>query len=403
MRLMKDIRLLAISDRFPHSKDSISLSFVKNQIDSLKNLVGKIYVIALTPYVPRVLSSFPFMNPRWKRDIFACDYRYENVEVHFAKHLTFPFDFSRKMRGEIAFKKIDRIIADEKINFDLIYSNFTYPSGYVGAKLKEKYKKELVVRGGGYDVYDLPFKDPQWRSKIDFVLASSDHMITPSQSLKRDLIRLGLPAERVSVIPNGHNPESFKIISTNGAREKLGLPKDKRIILSVGHLEAVKGHKYLIQSMERLVRMNLNAICCIVGDGSQRRNLENSINKLNLMEGVKLVGAKPYNEIPLWMNACDIFVHPSINEGNPNVMLEAMGCGKPLVGTKVGGIPEIIIENKLGILVDPGDPEGLAKAMAQALDTSWDKEYISKCAGQFTWNNTAQRLIEVFNEVLAKK
>ncbi len=398
---MKEISLLAISDRFPHGRDSISLSFVKNQIDFLKDSVKKIYVIALTPYVPKILSGLPFMNPRWKRDAFASDYSYDNVEVHFAKHLTFPCDISRKSRGDVAFRAADKIITTRKINFDLIYANFTYPSGYIGAKLKEKYKKNLVIRGGGYDVYDLPFRDAQWRSKIDFALTASDRIITPSRSLQCDLNKLNILSERISVIPNGHNPELFRPISTESARKELGLPQEAKMILSVGHLEWEKGHKYLIKSMGRLAGCE-DATCYIVGSGSQENELANEINKSNLKDRIKLVGAKPYSEIPLWMNACDIFVHPSIHEGNPNVMFEALGCGKPVVGTRVGGIPEIIINSNLGIIVEPKDPEGLAKSMAQALETHWDRDYILKYAENFTWDKTAKHIMEVFDEVLKK-
>ena len=86
---LKDSKLLVITDRYPHIKDSITSSFVKSQVDCLKNYIGKVYIISLTPFVPKFLSKFSFMNPRWRRDAFAYDYKYDNVEVYFAKHFTF--------------------------------------------------------------------------------------------------------------------------------------------------------------------------------------------------------------------------------------------------------------------------------------------------------------------------
>ena len=76
------------------------------------------------------------------------------------------------------------------------------------------------------------------------------------------------------------------------------------------------------------------------------------------------------------MNACDLFVLPSLNEGNPTVMFEALGCGKPFVGTKVGGVPEVIASDDYGLLVEPADPEDLAEKILVALDREWDREAI---------------------------
>ena len=107
-----------------------------------------------------------------------------------------------------------------------------------------------------------------------------------------------------------------------------------------------------------------------------------------------------HDEIPLGMNACDVFVLPSLNEGNPNVMFEALGCGKPFVGTTVGGEPEVISNEKLGVLVEPKNVEGLTKAILKALDKEWDKDYISNYAKQFTRDKVPEKIIGVYDEVL---
>ena len=103
------------------------------------------------------------------------------------------------------------------------------------------------------------------------------------------------------------------------------------------------------------------------------------------------------------MNACDVFVLSSLNEGNPVVMFECLGCGKPFVGTRVGGIPEVITNEKLGYLVEPKDVEGLANAILKALNKEWDKEYILNYAKQFTWGEIAKNIGRVYNEVLEIK
>jgi len=395
-----EINLLVIADRYPHEKDPISLSFVKSQVDCLKNHVNHVYVISLTPFVPKFLSNFSFMNPRWRRDAFAHNYNYTNVSVYFAKHFTLPFESVRKRRGDAVLKAVEGIVQTQKIDFDIIHAHFIYPSGYVGTKLKTKYDTPLIITGHGHDVYDLPFKNSHWNKQIRNILSKSDHVITPSKSNYDKLLQLGVPAKRLSIIPNGHDSTLFKKTSMNAARKLLNLPSDQKIILSVGNLESVKGHKYLIEAMNIIVQREKNILCLVVGAGSQSKELTKLVKCLDMNNCLDFVGPKPHDEIPLWMTACDVFVLPSLKEGNPTVMFEALGCCKPFVGTTVGGIPEIIINDKLGILVEPKDADGLARAIRRALDIEWDAEYIQRYAKQFTWEKIAEDILEDYAKVL---
>lgn len=400
---LKDFRLLAIANRFPHIKDSISESFVKEQVDALSKCFEKVTVIALTPYVPKFLSKFSFMNPRWGRDAFASDYNYDNVEVYFATHFTLPFNSSREKRGDVAFKVVTKLIEKEKVEFDLIHAHFTYPSSYVAAKLKKNYGKPLIITAHGYDVYDLPFRNADWNKKIRTALSAADHVITPSKSNYAKLMQLDIPDEKVTVIHNGYDPNLFKIISMNKAKKKLNLPEDKKVILSVGNLELIKGHKYLIEAIKEEVKRGKNITCLIAGSGSQKKYLNRIIGRLSLRDNVKLVGGKPHNELPLWLNACDVFVLPSLRESFGIVQIEAMACGKPVVATFNGGSEEVILNEKLGLLVEPKDATGLAKAILKALDTEWDKEYILSYAEQYSWDAIIRKIIKVYNELLEKK
>jgi len=395
----EDANLLIISDRYPHENDTISSSFVKSQVDCLSGYFKRIYVISLTPIVPKCLSSFSFMNPRWQRDAFAYDYEYYNVKVYFAKHFALPFDFSRKKRGDVAFRVVDKIIQDEKIDFSYIHAHFAYPSGYVGAKLKEKYNKKLIITGHGHDIYHMPFKSPEWNAKIKKALDTSDHIITPSKSIYDKLMQLGVSTEKVSVISNGYDSALFNRHPMESSRSELGLPIDKAVILSVGNLEPEKGHRYLIEAINIISKRRKDIICVIVGAGSKEKELRKLLSRLDLSKYVKLVGPKPHDEISMWMNACDVFVLPSISESFGIVQIEAMACGKPVVGTRNGGSEEIIINDKLGILVEPKDPVALAQAILQALGIEWDAEYIREHAQQFTWDKIAERIVEVYGEV----
>ena len=100
------------------------------------------------------------------------------------------------------------------------------------------------------------------------------------------------------------------------------------------------------------------------------------------------------------MNACDLFVLPSLSEGNPTVMFEALGCGKPFVGTKVGGVPEVIASDDYGLLVEPADSEDLVEKILVALDREWDREKILTYAERYTWENVAKEIMGVYTQIL---
>lgn len=329
-----------------------------------------------------------------------------NVRIHIVNsYFHIPINVIDKLKlflfSDIMTKDILKYIKKENLNFDIIHTHFSYPYGYIGKLIKYKYKNKLIITVHGYDIYSLPFKDNEWKAKIEYVLNTADHVITVSQSNLAYIKKLNIFTP-VSVIPNGFRSDLFFPRNTLECRGMLNLPLDKKIILTVGNLEPIKGQIFLVKAMKLIVRERKDVLCVIVGTGKLRTELENQIRSLGLEDHVILVGGKPHEEIPLWMNACDLFVLPSLNEGNPTVMFEALGCGKPFVGTKVGGIPEIINSDDYGLLVEPADPEDLAEKIMMALDREWDSEKILTYAEQFFWENIAKGVMGVYEQVLGR-
>lgn len=112
------------------------------------------------------------------------------------------------------------------------------------------------------------------------------------------------------------------------------------------------------------------------------------------------IEGKPHDEIPLWMNACDLFVLPSLRESFGVVQIEAMACGKPVVATRNGGSEEIITSEEYGLLVEPGDSEELAEKILMALDRKWDREAILKYAERYTWESISKEIMEIYYQIL---
>lgn len=319
-----------------------------------------------------------------------------NISLYPIPILYLPIDSQYKKMGEKHYRYVDSLIQKNKLQFNLVHSHFTWSSGYAGAKIKEKYGVPFIVTAHGYDIYKLPFKDEEWKSRIEYVLNSADSVITVSKSNLECIKKLNVSTS-VSVLPNGYREDLFYPMDSYECRKLLDLPADKKIILTVGNLEKVKGHKYLIEAISNLVKFKKDFICLIIGAGTLEKELNKQIRSANLQDYIKLIGSKHHNEIPLWINACDVFVLSSLREGNPTVLVECLGCGKPFVGTEVGGIPEIIISDDYGLLVKPGDSNDLAEKIINSLDREWDSNLISKYACQFSWSNISKKLVDIYS------
>jgi teichuronic acid biosynthesis glycosyltransferase TuaC len=335
---------------------------------------------------------------RW--DGYAEDYKEGNVEVYFCKPWAFPLEFSRRRRGDDSFKAAKDLLEKNEIKFDLIHAHFTYPAGYVGARIKETYAKPMVL---------TVHEDREWflrevaseDTKINYAWRTADRIIRVNMADLKVLEKAGISRKRLVYIPNGFSSRLFKPVDKYIARKKLGLSQDKKILLNLAALGKYKGQEYLIRAMKILVAERKDILLCIVGMGPLEKYIQSLIENLGLRDNVVLSGGnKKTEEIPFWINACDVFVLPSLSEGNPTVMFEALGCSKPFVGTSVGGIPEIIVNENLGILVEPKEVEGLARAIDRALNIEWDAGYISNYARQFSWDRICQRIIEEYHAVL---
>lgn len=390
--------LLIISAKYPHKKDTMSSIFVYSQIEILKKYFGRVVVISITPYIPNFLTRW--MQPMRKSDASAQDYKYDNVEVYFTKNIVPPIDSLKKRMGTQGYKSAKKILTKIDFHPDIIHAHFTWPSGYIAMRLKNDIKVPYVITGHGYDIYDLPFRDDFYKKKVKDILKNSNKIITVSKKLEKILIdSLGASTDNIKVIPNGYDPGLFYPIDKLKCRKQLDLPINKKIILSVGSLIPEKGYKYLIKAAEQLRNKVHDILFIIVGNGPEREMLYNIIKKRKLSDSFILVGAKPHDEIPFWINACDLFVMSSLIEGVPTVLFEALGCGTPFVGTNVGGIPEIITNNKLGILIPSKNPNALADEINKAIEKDWDNKYIKKYSEKYTWENISIQILQIYGKI----
>ncbi|AGB02443.1 glycosyltransferase [Methanoregula formicica] len=375
-------------------------SFVKDQTESIAIFFSNVKVLVRHNPIAEISTILPInsLTNFRKKNLINCINIPHNISVFPTPVYYAPLDFFYKRLGEQHFCAVNSIIRKNYFHFDLMHAHATWSSGYVGARLKDLYHVPFLVTAHGYDIYSLPFKDAIWKKKIEYVLNKADAVITVSQSNLKCIQKLDVDTP-VYIIPNGFRSDLFSPREMAASRRVLGLPLDRKILLNVGNLEPVKGQKYLIDAVNEIIKERKDILCIVVGMGSEIRTLEKQILFQGLGEYVLLVGKKPHDEIPLWINACDIFVLPSLNEGNPTVMFEALGCGKPIIGTKVGGVPEVIFSEDYGLVVEPADIGDLADKIMMALDRKWDQKKILAYAKQFTWENIAKETLKVFTKI----
>ncbi|MEG3054737.1 MAG: glycosyltransferase family 4 protein [Methanoculleus sp.] len=383
---MPEKNLLVISNNFPNEDNTfVGDIFVKEQINYLRHYFDNVYVI----------SSVAYGMERLRKTEHS-DYQFDNVQVFFPKYVNNPlfWYYGRSLWVNLEARAVMSLIERENLHFDLIHAHFTWPSGAVAVALKQKYSIPVVITEHTSSTFT---KAIETQDKIfTDTWSKADKIIRVKQGDVSAFSRVNIPLQNVIPIPNGYDSKKFHPTDTQRCRETLHLPLDKKLILNVGNLYGeVKGHKYLIEAISHVVTKRKDILCLIIGAGKLRTALERQIRSLGLEDYVVLAGGKPHDEIPLWMNACDLFVLPSLNEGNPTVLPEALGCGKPFVGTKVGGVPEVITSDAYGLLVEPADPEDLAEKILVALDREWDREAILAYAERYTWENIAKGIMGV--------
>jgi teichuronic acid biosynthesis glycosyltransferase TuaC len=403
---MKTKNLLVITSGYPF-KDSVSNIFIKERVDCLKQFFNKIYVISPLAYFPKWATNLSYIKDSCGYSKRPETYTYDNVEVFFPKYFPTPpsIDSFLKLRLHIIFKSVEKTIKKNQIKFDLIDGHFITYSGYIGAKLKEKYCKPLILTGHGGDIYNISARNKQWLEITKTILKSADKLITVSQKNRDILInKLGVRSDKIKLIQNGFNPKIFKFINEEKCREELGLPHDKKIILNIGRLDKVKGHEYLIRAIYKVIKSRSDILCIIVGNGPLKKELNTLIKDLKLDNYIQLIGEKSHNEIPLWINACDLFVLPSLNEGFPTVIPEALSCGKPVIATNVGETSEIIHNDNFGYILEPKNENILAEKILLSLNKRWDtKKIILYAKNNYTWQHISNHILKLYYDVSSSK
>jgi len=283
----------------------------------------------------------------------------------------------------------------KKINPDIVHAQ-SIGMGMPAFLARKLLRKPYVVWGRGSEVY-LPWLYKKPISKL--VMRSASAVIALTEDMKGEIQKIC--NREVSVIPNGIDLDRFQNLSSRGKGLKVN--SAEKLILFVGGLKPTKGIEYLIQAMSSIRQSETKAKLLLVGQGEEKEGLEHLAKNLDLSNYVRFTGGIPNTEVPEYMAASDVFVLPSLSEGFPNVILEAMASGLPIVATRVGGLPEIIKEGNNGFLVEPKNPQQLAEKVLLILKDKELRKRISKNneekAKGYSWESIVDRLEKVYQTI----
>lgn len=280
---------------------------------------------------------------------------------------------------------------------DLVLAYWLYPDGFGALRCARALDLPCIVGARGSDIHVRSGLNATMTRRT---ISRADALLTVSDAMRLSAIeRYGAVPDRTHTIVNGFDTGVFHPRPQAAMREKLGLPLDGRLLVYVGRLVATKGLLELVEAFGTLAAADPHLRLALVGDGVMREQLRATIRSNGLDGRVLMPGAMEPTGVAEWICAADLLTLPSWSEGYPNVVVEAIACGRPVVATDVGGTREIVDASN-GLLVPPRDAAALRDALDTALTRPWDRAAIATAIAR-SWHDVAVDTLAVCHRVVA--
>ncbi|MBT8444506.1 MAG: glycosyltransferase family 4 protein [Gammaproteobacteria bacterium] len=299
------------------------------------------------------------------------------------------------LMARACYAPLRKIIADG-FDFDVLDAHYLYPDGVAAMMLAKRLGKPLVCTARGTDLTVIPgFTGP--RKMIGRAVESCDTVITVCQALKDEIERLGFRPNKIEVLRNGVDLQLFRPPDDREAvRRDLGMKGFS--ILSVGKLDENKGHHLVIEALRKLTDVTL----LIAGSGPRGQQLEKQAADAGIADRVRFLGTVGHSKLPAYYGGADISLLASATEGWANVLLESMACGTPVVATRIWGTPEVVRSPAAGRLIER-TPEDIANGIRALQQDMPDRAATRAYAEEFSWDETSDRLYEIFRRIIGEK
>jgi teichuronic acid biosynthesis glycosyltransferase TuaC len=396
VQVSEPLRVLYFSSLFPSPSQPYRGSFSLRRAQSLIRAGTRVHVvcpIGLQP--PLRLGLRPGEAIAWVRDQRSAplETSVEGVPVLYPRWFWPPKSLIGGLDGHLLHqqvaRKVDRLIA--RFKPDAILASWL-PDAAAACLVGRRHRLPVAAIVEGSDLMFLP-STYRWWPQMRSTLNSAQALVFVSEDLRSHAAAVGLSGPTEHVVHNGFDPTLFVPPLRRNEHQEA-------VVLTVGWHDEVKGHDTLLRAASLLApRLSRPLRLVLVGEGPLERALVSLAEELGISESVDFLGLRPQSELVGLYQSADVFSLPSLSEGMGCVILEAMGCGTPVVASHVGGIPELLSDD-VGILVPPSDTQALATALEVALERSWNHDAIRRHAVEnFTWDMTALQLSDIVDQL----
>ncbi len=386
--------ILTLSSLYPSTVRPRHGIFVEER---LRHLVadGEVTATVVAP-----VPWFPFSSPRFGTYAElartpATEQRH-GLEVRYPRYLSIPkvgMSLAPFLLA-LALLPLVRRLKRARPDLALIDSHFLYPDGVAACLVGRLVGLPVLMTARGSDVNLYPrFRVPRWL--LRWAVGRAARVITVSEALRTELLALGTDPAKVVTLRNGVDQQRFLPLERAPLRLRLGLTG--MTVISVGNLLELKGHHLVIEALPLLPGVTL----LIVGEGPMRTSLERLARDLGVADRVRLLGNLPQDELIACYNAADVLVLASSREGMPNVVLESLACGTPVIATPVGGIPELIESEDAGCLLAERSAGAIAAAVRAIAVRPPGRLQVAAQAARFGWGPTIGLLRRIIQETAA--
>ena len=382
------VRIVAIARVFPNRLEPLEGPFNRQQFAALSAHAGEpVQVLHAVPWFPFASLTGVPERAALLAGLPDTD-TVDGMPVTTLRHGYLP-----RVGMRVALPLFDRALARHDAlleRADAILGSWAFPDGCAAVRAAKRLKKPCVVKMHGSDV-NVVAKHPVAAQAIRDELAHADAIVVMAKSLATALVDLGVPASRMAFVPNGIDGARFFPRALDEVNAEEGTGTAGPVVLFIGRLEPQKGLGDLLDAWPHVLEAIPSATLRLVGKGPLKE-------RASCMHGVEVLGARTHDAIPGELHRASLFVLPSWAEGMPNVVLEALACGRPVVGTAVGGIPDALASDTAGTVVAPHDARALAQAIAWRLGRGFNAREIA-AFGPPSWDESGRQLFDVLARV----
>lgn len=385
------MKILFISSQFPNSLEPNRGVFSFQIVKELASF-AEVRVIAPLPTLGWLNGLDRFKNYKTGLNIPVYE-ELSLIPVYHPRYLALPgAGLSHQWTFESTLKELIIKIKTEW-SFDVVNCHWLFPDGVAIQRICHQMNIPVMLTPLGTDLN----KYCDFRLRRYFIskaLLNAQKVSVLNEQMKNKCLDLGVSDEQLTIIPNGVDLNKFCIMDTDVCRRKLNINPYCKMLLFVGSLVTVKNISSLLKAFAILndKQKDSGIRLYIVGGGFLEKKLKTLALDLKVDEKTVFVGPVLHGDLPLWMNAADCLCLPSLSEGHPNVMMEALACGTPVVGSDVGSIPDFVSPGKdNGFVINATNVNDIAEKLFDCVSREYNQDVIRKSVIHHSWRNCAEK------------